>query len=55
MAGAQLLLGQLYFQKRDYQKAIEAFETYLRDLPDAPNAAQVKEAIQKLRQSTGKP
>ncbi len=55
MAGAQLLLGQLYFQKKDYSKAIESFEAYLRDLPDAPNAAQVKEAIRKLRQSTGKP
>jgi len=52
MAGAQLLLGTLYFQKKDYPKAIEAFTTYLRDLPDAPNAAQVKEAIAKLRQAS---
>lgn len=55
MAGAQLLLGQLYFQKKDYSKAIEAFETYLKDLPSAPNAAQVKEAVEKLRQSVRKP
>ena len=55
MAGAQLLLGTLYFKKKDYPKALEAFTTYLRDLPDAPNAAQVKEAIEKLRQATGKP
>ena len=54
MAGAQLLLGQLYFQKKDYLKAIEAFTTYLRDLPDAPNAAQVQEAIARLRKATGK-
>jgi tetratricopeptide (TPR) repeat protein len=54
MAGAQLLLGTLYFQKKDYPKAIEAFTTYLRDLPDAPNAAQVREAIDKLRQATGR-
>jgi Flp pilus assembly protein TadD len=52
MAGAQLLLGTLYFQKKDYPKAIEAFTTYLRDLPDAPNAAQVREAIAKLRQAS---
>lgn len=52
MAGAQLLLGQLYFQKKNYPKAIEAFTTYLRDLPDAPNAAQVREAIEKLKQAT---
>lgn len=49
MAGAQLLLGQLYFQKKEYAKAINAFEAYLRDLPDAPNAAQVREAVRQLR------
>lgn len=49
MAGAQMLLGMVYSQKQNAQKAIEAFETYLRDLPDAPNAAQVKEAIARLR------
>lgn len=54
MAGAQLLLGQLYFQKKDYPKAIEAFTTYLNDLPDAPNGAQVREAIAKLQQATSK-
>ncbi len=54
MPGAQLMLGQLYFQKKDYPKAIQAFETYLRDLPDAPNASQVKEAIQKLKQASEK-
>jgi tetratricopeptide (TPR) repeat protein len=48
MPGVQFLLGQVYYQKKDYPKAIEAFQAYLRDLPDAPNAAQVKEAIQKL-------
>lgn len=54
MAGAQLLLGQVYFQKKDYPQSITAFETYLRDLPDAPNAAQVKDAISKLRQAIGR-
>jgi len=55
MPGAQLLLGQVYFQKKDYPKAIAAFEAYLRDLPDAPNATQVKDSINKLRQALGKP
>jgi Flp pilus assembly protein TadD len=55
MPGAQLQLGQLYFRKKDYLKAIEAFEAYLRDLPNAPNAAQVKEAVDKLRQAYSKP
>jgi tetratricopeptide (TPR) repeat protein len=50
MAGAQLLLGDLYFQKKDYPKALEAFKTYLKDLPDAPNEAQVRKAIEELRQ-----
>jgi Flp pilus assembly protein TadD len=54
MPGAQLLLGELYFQKKDYPKAIEAFKAYLRDLPTAPNAAQVKEAIDRLGQAAAK-
>jgi regulator of sirC expression with transglutaminase-like and TPR domain len=54
MAGAQMLLGMVYSQKQNVQKAIEAFETYLRDLPDAPNAAQVKEAIARLRKGAKK-
>ena len=55
MPGAQLQLGQLYFRRKDYSRAIEAFELYLRDLPNAPNAAQVKEAVDKLRQAQIKP
>jgi regulator of sirC expression with transglutaminase-like and TPR domain len=44
----------VYSQKQDAGKAIEAFEAYLRDLPDAPNAAQVKEAIARLRKAAKK-
>lgn len=55
MPGAQLLLGQIYFRKKDYPKAIEAFEAYLRGLPNAPNATQVKEAVQKLRRASRDP
>ena len=54
MAGAQLVLGVLYHKKGAYLKAIEAFETYLKDLPEAPNAARVKESIQQLRQVLNK-
>ncbi|HJQ68157.1 MAG TPA: tetratricopeptide repeat protein [Blastocatellia bacterium] len=54
MAGTQLLLGQLYYQKQEYQKAIDAFTTYLRDLPDAPNASQVKESIRRLNEALNK-
>ncbi len=54
MPGVQFLLGNVYYQKKDYAKAIAAFEAYLRDLPDAPNAAQVKEAIERLRRALKK-
>lgn len=54
MPGVQFLLGNIYYQKKDYVKAISAFEAYLRDLPDAPNAAQVKEAIERLRRALKK-
>ena len=54
MPGVQFLLGEVYYQKKDYAKAIEAFETYLRVLPDAPNAAQVREAIDRLRKALKK-
>lgn len=54
MAGAQLLLGQLYFQNKDYQKALGAFEIYLRDVPNAPNAAQIKEVVAQLREALKK-
>ena len=54
MAGTNLLLGQLYYQKRDYQKAIDSFNKYLRDFPDAPNAAQVKESIRRLNEAINK-
>lgn len=54
MAGTQLMLGQLYHQKQDYRKAIDAFTKYLRDLPDAPNAGQVKESIRRLNEALNK-
>jgi tetratricopeptide (TPR) repeat protein len=54
MPGVQFLLGNVYYQKKDYPKAITAFEAYLRDFPDAPNAGQVKEAIDRLRRALKK-
>ncbi len=51
IAGAQFVLGQVYIKKKNYEKAIEAYETYLRDLPGAANEAAVKYTIQKLRQA----
>lgn len=54
MAGTNLLLGQLYYQKRNYQKAIDSFTKYLSDFPAAPNAAQVKESIRRLTEAINK-
>jgi tetratricopeptide (TPR) repeat protein len=49
VAGAQLLLGQLYFQQQKYDLSQRAFEHYLKDMPNAPNAAQVKSIIEKIK------
>ena len=46
---AQLLLGQTYHAQGKYELAIQAFEKYLQDVPNAPNAAKVKDAIEKIR------
>jgi tetratricopeptide (TPR) repeat protein len=47
---AQLLLGQLYYQQRKFDLAQRAFEQYLKDVPAAPNAAQIKEVLGKLKE-----
>jgi len=47
--GAQFLLGQVYHLELKYEPALHAFEQYLIDLPSAPNAAQVREAIEMLK------
>ena len=46
---AQFHLGQLYLKKGERALALKAFETYLRDMPDATNAEQVKRMIGVLR------
>lgn len=46
---AQLLLGQLYFGRKQYDQALKAFEQYLKDMPNAANAAQIKEVVARLR------
>jgi TolA-binding protein len=49
VAGAQLLLGHLYVSQKKYSEAQKAFEQYLTDLPQAPNAKQVTEMIASLK------
>ncbi len=46
---AQFLLGQAFYLEMKYELAIKAFEQYLKDVPNAPNAAQVRDAIEKMR------
>ncbi len=48
-AVALLHLGQLYMKKGEREMAIKAFESYLRESPNAANAAQVEKLIGKLR------
>jgi tetratricopeptide (TPR) repeat protein len=51
---AQLLLGQLYFEQKKFDLSLRAFEQYLRDVPDATNAAQIRDVVARL-QGTTKP
>jgi Flp pilus assembly protein TadD len=51
---AQLLLGQLYFDQNRLDLALRAFEQYLRDVPQAPNAAQIKELVDKIKDTLRK-
>lgn len=46
---ALLHLGQLYMKKGERELAIQAFESYLRESPNAANAAQIEKLIGKLR------
>ena len=46
---AQYHLGQLYMDRGERARALRAFETYLRDKPDASNAADVKRMMALLR------
>lgn len=46
---ALLHLGELYMKKGERGLAIQAFESYLRESPNAANAAQIEQLIGKLR------
>ncbi len=46
---AHLYLASIYDTRKQYQKAINELETYLRDNPEASNAARIQKAIQKLK------
>jgi len=46
---AHLYLASIYDKRKDYQKAIEELEAYLRENPKAPNAGKIREAVSKLK------
>jgi tetratricopeptide (TPR) repeat protein len=46
---AQFLLGEVYHLQGKYELAIRSFEQFLADVPNAPNATQVRDAIEKMK------
>lgn len=46
---AQFYLGKLYAERGERERAVNAYETYLRDRPDAANAEKVRQLIESLR------
>src|SRR5215813_4160645 len=54
MGGAQLMLGQIYFMQKKYESAQRAFEQYLADVPNAPNANEVRAVIDKIKSALGR-
>jgi Flp pilus assembly protein TadD len=49
---AQMFLGQLYLMQQKQAAALKAFEQYLKDVPTAANAVQIKAEIEKLKAAT---
>lgn len=49
MGAAHKYLGGIYWARRDYRKAADELETYLKLTPKAPDAEQVKGTIKELR------
>jgi tetratricopeptide (TPR) repeat protein len=54
-ATALLFLGNLYHEQQSYDKAVEAFEQYLKAMPKAANAVEVQAAIEKSRAAAREP
>ena len=48
---AQLFLGQIYYEQKRFDEAERAFSQYLKDVPAAPNAAQIAQLIADLKVS----
>lgn len=52
MSLAHYYLGGLYWAKRDYRRAADELETYLRLNPKAPDAERIRATIRELRNKT---
>jgi len=51
MAMVQLYLGKLYARTGDFEKSISAFNAYLQKAPNAPNAAEVRALIDRIKKA----
>ena len=49
VANAHRYLGGIYWGKRDYKRAADELETYLKLVPKAPDAERTRQAIKELR------
>jgi tetratricopeptide (TPR) repeat protein len=49
VGSAQFLLGHIYYQQQRFADSQRAFEQYLKDMPAAPNASQIRTVIAALR------
>jgi len=54
VATAQLLLGQIYYGQQKYEPALRAFEQFLTDMPNASNAAEVRQLVANLKATVKK-
>ena len=52
-AVAHFVAGMAYEDKQEYQKATVEYETYLRESPDGPEAAQVRRGLARVTASAG--
>ena len=55
MKEAHRMLAMMFIDKDEYARAIDELETYLRLVPNAPDAEKLKQAVAQLKTQTGPP